>query len=191
MTHQEPTPILTPDAQARIEATLTDAAPTPGRSHAPPPFALAHIRRAEPKDTAAAWAVEQAAFSESDRFSLRQTAGLITNPRARVFVAEAEGDIVAWIAMLTRRGRSGLTGRLYTVAVSPSEAGRGLGRRLATHAVEALEAEGVRRIYLEVRQENHRAITLYESMGFRIVRHLPMYYGEDSPGYRMLRQVSH
>ncbi len=185
MTHQEPTPILTPDAHARIDAALTDAAPASGRPHAPP----ARIRRAEPRDTAAAWAVEQAAFAESDRFSLRQTAGLITNPRARVFVAEAEGDIVAWIAMLTRRGRSGVTGRLYTVAVSPSEAGRGLGRRLATHAVEALESEGVRRIYLEVRQENRRAIALYESMGFRVVQHLPMYYGEHSPGYRMLRQI--
>lgn len=179
MTQPEPTPILTPDAHARIDAVIAE---TPVAAQA------VRIRRAEPKDTAAAWAVEQAAFAESDRFSLRQTAGLITNPRARVFVAESEGDIVAWIAMLTRRNRSGLTGRLYTVAVSPSQAGRGLGRRLATHAVEALEAEGVRRIYLEVRQENHRAITLYRSMGFRIVQHLPMYYGEDSPGYRMLRQ---
>lgn len=186
MTQPEPTPILSTDAHVRIDAAISDAAPASGRAIVPAP--TARIRRAEPKDTAAAWAVEQSAFTETDRFSLRQTAGLITNPRARVFVAETEGDIVAWIAMLTRRSRSGVTGRLYTVAVSPSEAGRGLGRRLATHAVEALEAEGVTRIYLEVRQENRRAIALYESMGFRIVQHLPMYYGENSPGYRMLRQ---
>lgn len=148
------------------------------------------IRPAVGHDIGQAWAVEQAAFAESDRFSLRQTRGLICNPRARVFVADAGGDVVAWAAMLIRRNRSGCSGRLYTIAVSPDWAGRGLGRRLATHAIAALTAEGVRRIYLEVRAENGRAIALYESMGFRVARHLPTYYGEDSAGLRMLLDTS-
>jgi ribosomal-protein-alanine N-acetyltransferase len=153
---------------------------SPGREPA------CHIRRATDRDAGQAWAVEQAAFAESDRFSLRQTRGLIANPRGRVFVAEAGGDIVAWTAMLIRRTRAGASGRLYTIAVSPGWAGRGLGRRLAAHGIESLTREGIRRIYLEVRAENDRAIALYESMGFRVVRHLPTYYGEASPGLRML-----
>lgn len=182
MDHEDPPTILTADARVRIDEVMSDAAP------ARRPADGVVIRPAEPRDTAAAWAVERAAFAETDRFSLRQTAGLITNPRGRVFVAEDNGDIVGWIAMLTRRNRSGRSGRMYTVAVSPTQAGRGLGRRLAVHAVGTLDAEGVKRIYLEVRAENARAIALYESLGFRVVRHLPTYYGEDSPGLRMVRQ---
>ena len=175
-------PAVSPGTLEYVEAAL--AAPV---SHPAPHCA---IRRATERDVGQAWAVEQAAFAESDRFSLRQTRGLIANPRARVFVAEASGDVVAWAAMLIRRTRAGASGRLYTIAVSPDWAGRGLGRRLATHAVGALDREGVRRIYLEVRAENERAIALYESMGFRVVRHLPTYYGEASPGLRMLRDTA-
>jgi ribosomal protein S18 acetylase RimI-like enzyme len=171
-------------------------------SHAPPfpdliaepvcrPHGHALIRPARPADAPAAWTIEAAVFNETERFSLRQTAALIANPRARVFVAESADRVVAWIAMLTRRSRSGTTGRLYTLAVAPDQAGRGLGRRLATHAVDRLEAEGVTRIYLEVRADNDPAIALYESMRFRTVQHLPGYYAPHTPALRMLRSNPH
>lgn len=175
------------------EAALADDPPPVAHARAP----LADrciVRPAEARDIGPAWSVEQSAFTESDRFSLRQTAGLIVNPRARVFVAEHDGDIVAWIAMLTRDNRARRdappvrTGRLYTIAVSPDWAGRGLGRRMAAHAIGALDAEGLVQITLEVREENHRAIALYRSMGFVIRKRLPTYYGEASPGLRMVRE---
>lgn len=168
----------------------TEPSPPPGRARGsllpetPPPVL---IRRATPSDLGGAWAVEQAAFGETDRFSARQTRGLLANPRARVFVGDARGWVCAWAAMLLRRSRRGHDARLYTIAVAPEMAGFGIGRRLATQAVEAVEREGVRHVTLEVRAENARAIALYESMGFRVVAHLPSYYGEASPGLRMRR----
>lgn len=192
-TDDEP-PLPTPSVAMTdpTESPITDDAPAPVAR--PASADRCDIRPAGLRDIGPAWAVEQSAFAESDRFSLRQTAGLITNHRARVFVAEHDGDIVAWIAMLTRDNRArrdapGVrTGRLYTIAVSPGWAGRGVGRRLATHAIDALDAEGVVLITLEVREENHRAIALYRSMGFVARKRLPTYYGEASPGLRMVRE---
>lgn len=156
----------------------------------PPVFepAPAVVRPAQRGDAHGAWLVECAAFGEADRFSLRRIAGLIANPRARVFVAEAGAEVVGWAAVLTRAGAGGaVAGRLYTLAVSPTRAGRGLGRMLAAHAIVNLEAEGARLVSLEVRAENLRAIGLYESMGFRVTRRLPGYYA-GADGLRMVRR---
>lgn len=156
---------------------------------APPgPVPPVTVRPARPSDARAAWAIEHAAFTEFDRFSPRRIAGLITNPRARAFVADSDGAVLGWIAALVRRGVHGPSGRIYTVAVSPDEAGRGIGRLLTAHTLGVLDAGGVERVCLEVRQENRRAIALYESLGFRVVRELPDYYADGAPGLRMARR---
>ncbi len=148
--------------------------------------APAVVRLARRGDARGAWLVECVAFGEADRFTLRRIAGLIANPRARVFVAEAGAEVVGWAAVLLREDASGgRSGRLYTLAVSPTRAGRGLGRLLAEHAMSALE--GARVVSLEVRAENRRAIGLYESMGFRVTRRLPGYYA-GADGLRMVRR---
>lgn len=139
------------------------------------------------------WAVETATFRESERFGPDQAARLVTNPRARVLVAEVGGEmggvVVGWAAMLIRRHRNGCSGRLYTIAVLPGFAGRGLGRRLATETLALIAGEGVGRVFLEVREDNAPAIALYESLGFRTVARLPGYYGESGPGLRMRRDA--
>ncbi|HET6726097.1 MAG TPA: GNAT family N-acetyltransferase [Gammaproteobacteria bacterium] len=54
-----------------------------------------------------------------------------------------------------------------TVVVHPGHTGRGLGRRLMTHAIEWAQASPeFEKIELTVRSTNARAIRLYESLGF-------------------------
>lgn len=56
------------------------------------------------------------------------------------------------------------------LCVSPSQRGRGLGKRLLNHAIESLRESGTDSITLTVTESNHPAVTLYEEFGFQ-VRH--------------------
>ena len=48
----------------------------------------------------------------------------------------------------------------------PSHRGQGLGRQLLTACISKAGAKGITRIELEARADNHRAIRLYEQLGF-------------------------
>lgn len=77
------------------------------------------------------------------------------------------GDTPAAIAIITRRGDAA---RLAAFAVRPAWRGKGTGRALMTSLMASLQAQGVRRMWLEAIRENHAAVALYQSLGFR-VRH--------------------
>jgi ribosomal-protein-alanine N-acetyltransferase len=55
---------------------------------------------------------------------------------------------------------------ILTIGVLPKERGRGVGGRLLTGALEALHAQGVRAVFLEVGLTNAPARRLYERAGF-------------------------
>jgi ribosomal protein S18 acetylase RimI-like enzyme len=50
----------------------------------------------------------------------------------------------------------------------PEYRGRGLGRRLATQAIESARQAGIERVELEVFASNQPAIALYRTLGFVI-----------------------
>ena len=59
------------------------------------------------------------------------------------------------------------------VAVSPSA--QGLGKLLLGRAIDALTRAGYLTVSLMVSDTNERAVSLYESMGFRIVLRSPVF----------------
>jgi diamine N-acetyltransferase len=90
-----------------------------------------------------------------------------------ILVAEAAGALVGYVQFAdvaipevdVRAGDQELE-RLY---VDSGLQGRGLGRRLLTAALEHPRLAGANRIFLQVWDENERAVRLYESFGFRKV----------------------
>ncbi len=56
---------------------------------------------------------------------------------------------------------------VQTVAVAKTAQGGGLGARLLQTLLDEAERRGQRRVLLEVRADNDRAIALYERFGFR------------------------
>ena len=84
-----------------------------------------------------------------------------------VAVAE-QGEVVGWCD-IARHAREGFQhcGRLG-MGVVPAFRDRGIGRRLATAALEAAWSAGIERVELEVFTSNRRAIALYEKLGFVI-----------------------
>ena len=65
---------------------------------------------------------------------------------------------------------------LLTITVTPEASGQGYGRRLLACLLDAARERGAKRLLLEVRQSNTRAIRLYTSAGFTIAGMRKNYY---------------
>jgi ribosomal protein S18 acetylase RimI-like enzyme len=61
-------------------------------------------------------------------------------------------------------------GSVQNVGVIRTERGIGLGRALLLKSLHGFREYGLRRVYLEATAENIRAVELYRSIGFRLIR---------------------
>ena len=61
-------------------------------------------------------------------------------------------------------------GVIFAVQVSPRHQRKGFGRFLVVAAINALAQQGFRSVELAVDSSNVAAVTLYENMGFDIIR---------------------
>ncbi len=102
---------------------------------------------------------------------------------ARAFVAEDQDRIVGYVMARI----SGEEGEILDLAVRPELRRRGIGRRLLLAVWNALGNEGVRELYLEVRESNRAAIELYRGQGFRPVGLRPRYYRNPAEDALVLR----
>lgn len=93
--------------------------------------------------------------------------GFILDDGGRIFFAAAEGRCIGCCA-LRRLGDAEY--EVAKMAVTPAFQGAGIGRRLLEAVIDAAQAMGARRLYLETNHTLTPAIRLYESMGFK---HLP------------------
>lgn len=65
---------------------------------------------------------------------------------------------------------------LFDLAVHPDFQRRGFGRMLLEHVIADLEQRGMLTLWLEVRQSNQPAISLYQALGFNDVSIRRDYY---------------
>ncbi|MBG6055594.1 ribosomal-protein-alanine acetyltransferase [Salinibacterium sp. CAN_S4] len=68
---------------------------------------------------------------------------------------------------------------IQTIAVSGSARRNGLGRVLMLHLISEARTRGAREIFLEVRDDNPSAQSLYLSLGFEQIAIRPKYYQPD------------
>lgn len=76
---------------------------------------------------------------------------------------QLDGEEAAWGFAVLERGYVGL----YDIVVAPELRGLGLGRRLVCGLMAWGRSAGAARAYLQMREANHVAFALYESLGFR------------------------
>jgi ribosomal-protein-alanine N-acetyltransferase len=99
--------------------------------------------------------------------------GLMKRSDSDLLVAEtAEGRIVGYAACWTVVDQS----ELGNVAVSESARGMGVGGALVDAVIEHIQARGSCECYLEVRESNEAAQSLYRQRGFVTVGRRPRYY---------------
>ena len=148
----------------------------------------AQIRFARKDDLVAAVHLEQTCFNTYS-LNKRQLQYLHHRQNNVFLVAEQEGQVIGEAIALVRHHKKGMSGRIYSLAVSDTCRGQKVGRKLMERLIEELSSRGVRRAYLEVEQANVGAVKLYETLGFRSLGTLPDYYGEGRNGWHMVRDV--
>jgi ribosomal protein S18 acetylase RimI-like enzyme len=132
----------------------------------PLPAASQHItmRQATADDLAALIDLMLAGFPLDDADEARQIAESdLTRAGARAYLAEIEGKPVGRISALV----SDREVYLRAFSVLASYRGRGIGRALLLGTIAQLRAKGHHRFSLDVVTDNHNALGLYTSCGFR------------------------
>ncbi|MGA0567065.1 tRNA (adenosine(37)-N6)-threonylcarbamoyltransferase complex transferase subunit TsaD [Rathayibacter sp. KR2-224] len=134
------------------------------------------LRRASVHDLDAIMALETSVFV-SDAWSPDLMHGELTSPHSYYLVAEREGAVVGYSGL---RCVSGATDAdIQTIAVAPSARRLGLGRSLMHDMIDEAARRGARTVFLEVRDDNPQAQSLYTSLGFEPIAVRPHYYQPD------------
>ncbi|MEO8115627.1 MAG: GNAT family N-acetyltransferase, partial [Phenylobacterium sp.] len=98
-----------------------------------------------------------------DREVLEDPEGKILAGGGKVFMALEDGQAVGCVAMI-RLADGGY--EVAKMTVSETLRGSGLGRALMQRCIDAAEAEGAPRLYLETNSSLAPALGLYRAMGF-------------------------
>jgi len=125
------------------------------------------------------------AVRESDGYPARwpdDPAGWISPPRSTAWVAEADGAVVGHVCVVRGTAdpvavaRAGVpVERMATLSrlfVAPTVRRRGVAAALVAVAYEASSAAG-RRLSLDVVDDDHAAVRLYERLGWQVVDRRP------------------
>lgn len=146
----------------------------------------ADIRPARITDLDALSSIENAVF-ETDRLSRRSFRRLLKSGTVSLIVATRQDAPAGYALVLYRKG--GRTARLYSLAVAPAYRSFGYGRLLLDAAEKAASARGYRALRLEVREDNARAIGLYEGAGYRRRDRVPDYYQDGAAALRFEKSL--
>ncbi|KUO22269.1 GNAT family N-acetyltransferase [Streptomyces dysideae] len=121
------------------------------------------MRAAEESDLPELVRVDREVFPEEPYpyFVLRQFFDLHAD---RLLVLDDGDTLHGYVLFVTTSDH--YTSWVMSLAVSPDQRGRGLGRRLMLEVLRRLRAEGVREVRLTVEPTNAAAIMLYRSLGF-------------------------
>ncbi len=136
-----------------------------------------NIREMEERDLEKIFQLERSAFLTS--WSSEAFAEAIRNPKGLNRVAENRSGLVGYLTAFRVLDEVFLTNLL----VISRNRRRGVGERLLKNLIERVATEGVKQIFLEVRETNDAAIRLYEKMNFSVVAVRKGYYvdtGEDA-----------
>jgi len=103
------------------------------------------------------------AIDETRNPDLDDIAATYVLPGHLFVVAERDGRVVGTGALVTEEPG---VGRLVRMSVDRAERGRGIGRALVRHLIEAARSRGHRRLVVETNDDWHDAIGLYLACGF-------------------------
>lgn len=130
------------------------------------------VRPMTAADLEAVEEIERASFSTP--WQIETFRGLIGREGVELIVLEdGDGGAVVGHAVVWRVLDQA---ELANIAIAPDRRGQGLGARLLRAVIERAREREVRTLYLEVRESNEAAITLYRGFGFEQVGRRKAYY---------------
>lgn len=140
-----------------------------------------NVRRAEKSDLDQLVALEMRCFA-GDRLNRRNFKYMLTKAHGQLWVAEDENGLLGYVLILFHRGTS--LARLYSIAIDVAAQGKGLADLLMEQAEHSAKETGCVYMRLEVREDNTRAVRLYERRGYRYFGRIPDYYEDGCAALR-------
>lgn len=138
---------------------------------------VGELRTFDPERDARAWlAQNNAAFAdhpEQGAWSEHQLDERLAEPwfdPSGFFLLEIDGQLAASCWTKVHELHPDRFGEIYVIAVHPAFRGRGLGRMMVLHGLDAIRRKGVSSATLFVDESNAAARALYESLGFTLER---------------------
>jgi len=118
------------------------------------------IRPMTKEDCVQVAAIEAASFSVP--WSLNAFTETVEKENFRYFVAEEEGEILGYCGILFVLDEA----EIPNVCVKSSARKQGVGKKMMNALIEEAKKLGISTLFLEVRESNEAARTLYRSLGF-------------------------
>jgi ribosomal-protein-alanine N-acetyltransferase len=147
---------------------------------------LAKIEKASIEHLDRLYEIEMKCF-ETEAFTKQQIAYLMTDSNSVILVSKVKDEIVGFVIGKTYMDKKPATGQILTIDVSPKHRRKGIGQKLLHEIEKTFKDKGVKICYLEVRENNFVALSLYQKLGYKKVGRLENYYG-NAHGIR-LRKV--
>lgn len=117
--------------------------------------------------------LEKQSFS-SDQLSHRQLRYHLKKKDGLLVKLECDGVMVGYMLMLKNKKTNSL--RIYSLAIDPKARNHGYAQKLLAYAQETAMSHKINQLTLEVCEQNHAAIRLYEAAGFLPYGKKPHYY---------------
>lgn len=99
--------------------------------------------------------------------------------KQNLYIYKVDNQIAGYIVLINYKKSI----RIYSLGIKKEFQGKGISKEIIKFVIEKLKND--LNIILEVRVDNYKAIKLYESLGFKILKKLDNYY-DDVDGYKML-----
>jgi ribosomal-protein-alanine N-acetyltransferase len=141
------------------------------------------IQDADPSLLERLYDIEKKSFSE-EAFTRSQISILLKDRNAIAFAAFLGEEVAGFIIALVEEDHGKPFGHIVTIDVSPPQRQKGVGKQLLQAVELELRRKGIEECWLEVRENNVAASTLYSKNGYANMGKLEKYYGK-SHGLRM------
>ncbi|MCW4004082.1 MAG: ribosomal protein S18-alanine N-acetyltransferase [Candidatus Bathyarchaeota archaeon] len=121
--------------------------------------------------------IEEACFDQ-EAFTKRQIAYLLTDYNSIALLAKANNVIAGFIITQIDIDEYSQFGHIITINVPPNYRRRHVATALIRETERILKEKGIKECRLEVREDNHAAQKLYQTLGYQITGKLDNYYGK-------------
>lgn len=152
-----------------------------------PPLCCLKVRNVEISDLKEVYDIELKCFRE-DPYPFKLILFYFTLFRETFIVIECINKVIGYAIGVVEYHRGVKRGHIISIAIHPLYQGLGLGKILLKKLEEILYLNGATYIYLEVRETNKRAISLYRKLGYRVVKRLYSYYRNED-GLLMAKHI--
>ena len=142
------------------------------------------IQKASLADLDTLHSIEQQCFTK-EAWSKKQIAMLLEASDATSLTAKVNGGIVGFVIGLMNQFDDMKIGHVITIDVLPSHRRKGIGLTLLQSIESEFKEAGVRVCYLEVRENNIAAMSMYRKAGYAGIERLENYYSRGGHGVRL------